>query len=92
MEEREHPEEIRASVPETRDSNPGRSLCAQELHLTEAFTQAVHEVMELHDRQFAALTTGESGLDRFDLALQQAKRKRERLKTEYLLHLMEHGC
>ena len=68
----------------------------QALHLPEkqqfadVFVEAVRDVMALHDKQLAA-HAGASPGDRFTLAMQFARIKRDRAKKLYAIHARTHG-
>lgn len=68
------------------------SLCAAKQQLSDAYVAAVHDVLRLQIQLMSHFAAGGDGLDRFDLALQAARMKRESAKHRYLLHLSIHGC
>ena len=76
----------------TQAVSPKPTGCAEKLNLFRAFIEAVHDIMVLQDRQLAARISGLDGLDRFDLAIKHARRKREKARKLYLIHLLTHGC
>jgi len=55
------------------------------------FIAAVREIMALQDAEMQAVREDKS-LEGFDLALDAARSKRDRLKREILLHVQAHGC
>ena len=67
-------------------------ICAEKQRLSQAFLDAVHQVTKLQSKNFDALTTGGGAIDRFDLALKQARKRRDEAKRTYERHLREHGC
>lgn len=73
-------------------SNPKVSICADKQKLGNALIEAIRDVMDLQDQELASFVNGGDGLERFQLALKQARRKREFAKKRYLLHLRTHGC
>ena len=67
-------------------------VCPEKRALLVAFEEAVREMVELSDQQVAALTSSGKGLERFQVAVDRARQKRERAKALYLAHLRTHGC
>jgi hypothetical protein len=70
--------------------SPKAFVCPEKQRLPDEFLDALLQVMELQNQQGAAVTNG--GLWRFDLALMQARDKRNEAKRLYLLHLQGHRC
>ena len=73
---------------------PGRlkpAICAEKQRLTDALLKATRDVVALHDREMVELVRGEIGLDRFDLALTLARKRRDAAKRALVLHNEEHG-
>lgn len=68
------------------------AICSEKQRLTEELREAVHHLMRLHDEQGRSLANGGDGLQRFDLALRLARKKRDAARTHYELHLLTHGC
>ena len=60
--------------------------------LLDAFGEAVHEVLALHEQQFVAIVNGDSDSDRFDLLIHMANERKQEAKYAYLHHLETHGC
>ena len=75
-------------APEYRKISP----CPDKQRLSKAFVAAVHEVMSLQSKEMQMVAQRGAGIDRFDLALDAARRKRDRAKREYNLHVVSHGC
>lgn len=75
--------------------SPPKSLiyyCEESQRLLEAFADTVHELMNLHEEQFRAITNGERDCERFDLLIHLANEDKHRAKYNYLKHLESHGC
>jgi hypothetical protein len=67
--------------------------CDEGRCLLERFGDCVHELLLLHhDQQFAAVQSGDTDCDRFDLLIHMANEEKQRAKYEYLRHLENHGC
>ena len=71
---------------------PQPAYCAEKVRLLDAYLAAMHEVLMLQDQELAEFASGGEGLDRFDLALQVARRKRDTAKTACMEHVAEHRC
>ena len=68
------------------------AYCEEGRCLLEKFGNCVHELLLLHDQQFAAVTNGDTDCDRFDLLIHMANEDKQRAKYVYLRHLESHGC
>ena len=66
--------------------------CEESRGLLDAFGEAVHEVLALHEQQFVAIVNGDSDSDRFDLLIHMANERKQAAKYAYLHHLETHGC
>ena len=55
------------------------------------FIAAVQDIMELQEAELEALREGTS-LERFDVALDAARSKKDKIKQGYLLHVQTHRC
>jgi hypothetical protein len=66
-------------------------LCLEKRRLLEAFTEAVHEAMFLHQQQVADVINDDD-FSRFDVLLHMANEKKQQAKYAYLQHVEEHGC
>ena len=53
---------------------------------------AVRELQALHDREIEDLVRGGIGLDRLELALELARKRRDEAKAMYLVHVRAHCC
>ena len=69
-----------------------RVYCDTAKLLLEAFGQAVHKVLALHEQQFLAVVGGDSDAGRFDLLIHEALEQKQNAKYAYLNHLGFHGC
>ena len=56
------------------------------------YIEAIRMISQLQDAQTTSVTVGNLGLERFNLAIQAAREKRDRAKLAYMLHIEEHGC
>ena len=72
-------------------SSPKPIFCLERKLLSDSFVEAARTIVRLHYAESDALIHGES-LERFDEALELARRKREQVKQAYLLHIQTHGC
>ena len=66
--------------------------CEEGRRLLDGFGIAVHELLSLHEQQFAAIVNGESDSERFDLLIHMANEKKQAAKYAYLHHVETHGC
>jgi hypothetical protein len=55
------------------------------------FVQAVQDLLTLQYAEATALTQGTS-LERFDIALEWAREKKDKIKLAFLLHTHKHRC
>lgn len=67
------------------------SICPEKQQLSDSFVEAVRDVMALQDEHLAAHAAG-SALDRFPVAIQLARMKRDRARELYDMHVRAHGC
>jgi hypothetical protein len=81
-----------AAIMASRAISPKAFICAEKLHLSDLYIEAVREIMQLEDAEISAVINGGVGLERFDLALRVAREKRDRAKLAFTLHLQQHGC
>ena len=75
-------------APDTRTISP----CPEKQRLSNAFVAAVRDVMSLQSKEMQMVAHRGSGIERFELALDAARRKRDRAKREYRRHVEAHGC
>lgn len=68
------------------------SPCPEKQRLSKAFVAAVHEVMTLQTKEMQMVAQRGAGIERFELALDAARRKRDQAKREYNHHVEVHGC
>jgi hypothetical protein len=71
-------------------ASPKGFVCPEKQRLSDEFLDALLQVMELQNQESAAVTS--RGIWRFDLALMEARKKRDQAKLVYLLHLRGHRC
>ena len=67
-------------------SSPKLAVCTLKQALMDLFVAAIRELMELQEAELEALREG-SSLERFDVALDATKSKKDPIKQEYLLHV-----
>jgi len=66
--------------------------CEEARRLLDALSDAIHELVLVHQRQFNALIQGDLDCSRFDLWIHDANQAKFAAKYAYLHHLEEHGC
>jgi hypothetical protein len=67
-------------------------ICEEKLRLAHAFLQTLRAVMHLQNEEAAVLVLGAPGLERFGMAIQRARERREEAKLAYMLHIASHSC
>ena len=70
----------------------GTLYCGEARHLLDALADAIHELIQIHERQFNALIQGDLDCTRFDLWIFEANKAKDAAKYAYLGHLEEHRC
>jgi len=71
--------------------SPKPALCPVKQGLMDLFLAAVRDLIELQEAELEALQENTS-LARFDVALEVARSKKDKIKEGYLLHVQTHGC
>lgn len=66
-------------------------FCPVRKPLSDSFVEATRELVRLHYAEAEALIHGKS-LERFDVVLDLARYKKDKLKLAYLLHVRKHDC
>lgn len=71
--------------------------CAEKRHLYKAYVQAVGHALALQKDEMAHFLKGgdgkgDDGVESYDAAIKQARRKLDRAKKLYVLHLQTHAC
>jgi hypothetical protein len=79
-------------VQSNRSPDKPSIYCKEARRLLDAFGQAVHELVQLHEQQFLAIVAGDSTANRFDLLIHDANEKKQNSKYAYMTHLDVHGC
>ena len=74
------------------DSVFGVTGCEEHRLLLDDFGAAVHELLRLHQDQFAAIVQGDEDSSRFDLLIHLANERKQQAKYAYLEHVESHGC
>jgi hypothetical protein len=67
------------------------AVCPEKRALADLFIEAVQDLVTLQYAEAKALTQGTT-LERFDLALEWAREKKDKIKLAFLLHTRKHGC
>ena len=67
-------------------------ICQEKVRLGYAFIHSLRTVMNLQNEEAAVLVRGAPGLERFELAIQRARERRDEAKLAYVLHISRHGC
>ncbi len=75
-----------------RPTTARRANCEEARRPLEAFGEAIHELIQLHQQQFEAIVQGDPESTRFDLLIRMANQKKYDAKYVYLSHLENHGC
>ena len=70
----------------------GHGICPERQALGEAYLQAVRDLGELLNAQARELVERGKTLDRFELALAVARKRRDETKLALALHTEMHGC
>jgi hypothetical protein len=70
----------------------GPIYCQQAQELLEALTEAIHQLMILHEEQFKSLIAGDLDSTRFDDLIHSANERKHVAKCAYLSHLENHAC
>ncbi|MGD1093219.1 MAG: response regulator [Bryobacteraceae bacterium] len=85
--------EARSRATRTDDLPAGKIVgCEEHNRLLDAFGEAVHELLKLHEHQFRAIMEGDSECSRFDLLIHMGNEKKQLAKYAYLRHVEAHGC
>ena len=70
----------------------GIIYCGEARRLLDALADAIHELIQVHERQFNAIIQGDMDCARFDLSIVEANQAKYAAKYAYLDHLEEHRC
>jgi hypothetical protein len=68
------------------------AYCDLARRLLDAFGEAVHELVQLHEHQFLAIVDGDADCSRFEALIHMANERKYKAKYAYLQHLETHGC
>ena len=71
---------------------PQFAFCAEKKRLLDVYLSASHDVLDLQAQEAEEIAKGGEGLERFDLALQEARRQRDAAVRACMSHIAEHGC
>jgi hypothetical protein len=72
-------------------SAPSLVYCQQAKDLLDALAAAIHELVNVHQKQFESLIGDDESLG-FDDLIHRANELKREAKYAYLLHLETHGC
>ena len=70
----------------------GLIYCQQAKELLRALSEAMRELIKLHEEQFQSLVGGDLDSTRFDPLIHMANERKNEAKYAYLHHLETHGC
>jgi hypothetical protein len=82
----------RTTVTQVEPMPAGSIYCGEARRLLDALSDAIHELVLVHQHQFNALIQGDLDCSRFDLLIHDANQAKFAAKYAYLHHLEEHGC
>jgi len=66
--------------------------CQQARDLLDSLSEAIRELIKLHEEQFQSLVGGDLDSTRFDPLIHMANERKHEAKYAYLNHLDIHGC
>ena len=66
--------------------------CQQARDLLDSLSEAIRELIKLHEEQFHSLVGGDLDSTRFDPLIHMANERKHEAKYAYLNHLDIHGC
>jgi hypothetical protein len=66
--------------------------CGEARRLLDVLADAIHELVQFHERHFNAIIQGDLDCTRFDPLIHAANKAKDAAKYAYLGHLEEHGC
>ncbi len=72
--------------------SPKPCVCPAKYGLRNAYVQALRQILVLQKDEIAHFIKGGDGLDSYDSAIKQARRKLDRAKKLYLQHIHTHQC
>jgi hypothetical protein len=70
----------------------GLIYCQQAKELLNALSEAIRELIKLHEEQFQSLLGGDLDSTRFDPLVHRANERKQNAKYAYLQHVETHGC
>jgi len=70
----------------------GLLYCQHAKELLGALSEAIRELIVLHEEQFQSLLGGDLDSTRFDPLIHMANERKNEAKYAYLHHLETHGC
>ena len=70
----------------------GLIYCQAARALLDDLSEAIRELIKLHEEQFQSLVGGDLDSTRFDPLIHMANERKNEAKYAYLHHLETHGC
>ncbi len=70
----------------------GLIYCQQARALLDSFSDAIREVITLHEQQFQAVLASDEDSARFDDLIHMTNERKREAKYAYLSHIETHGC
>ena len=70
----------------------GLIYCQHAKELLGALSEAIRELIKLHEEQFQSLVGGDLDNTRFDPLIHMANERKHEAKYAYIHHLEIHGC
>jgi hypothetical protein len=75
------------SLKNTSEQSPESRFCEEKHRLTLEFTAAVQELIDLQNRQTAAVIAGDPDFSRFDVLIHIARERKDQVKYALLSHV-----
>jgi hypothetical protein len=67
-------------------------VCPEKYGLRKAYIQALRQILVLQQDEMAHFIKGGDDLESYDAPIKQARRKLDRVKKLYLIHVRSHLC
>jgi hypothetical protein len=72
-------------------TTPRPPFCVEKWRLSDAFLEAARDIVRLQNAESKAVAEGTS-LERFELAVNIARERKDAAKLAYMLRVQSHGC
>jgi hypothetical protein len=82
----------REPLQKLQDKSSAIGYCEERHRLLDQLTEAVVDLVLLHQRQITALIEGDAEFNRFDALIHAATEKKLGAKYAYIGHIEAHGC